>query len=406
MSYIIVGLASLFFLGHVLNWIFIKTKIPDLLILVAVGYVAGSVLGWVQPSDLGRAGDVLSTVALVVILYECGSNLSIKDLASSSLPALGLSILSFSSICLLVFLFTYMILGQPITISILFSLATGSTSSAVVIPMVKNLSISKNTKTILSLESAFTDILTIVAFLVVLESVVSGEFSTSKLLFGIGPKTLISIGIGFILGCVWNPIKEALPGNILKKPFTNEAWALLSYGLIEVNGYNGAIGVLALGFSLANIHLFIPKVFRPEKVLTDVEISLLSQVSFLLKTFFFIYLGLLIKFKNVTVIITGIIFTAMIFITRYLCINILMSPKKFTYLDSFTSVAMGPRGLACAVLATLPLQKGVPGGAWIQNNLFALIPLTIGFCALFVSLSEKEFFKKLCSRFFKSIKKI
>jgi cell volume regulation protein A len=95
MSLVIIGLSLLFFLGHALNWFFIKTKIPDLLILVVLGYIIGPTLGLIVPSDLGVAGSVLSTTALIVILYEGGLNLSARDLLTSSLPALSLSLVGF-----------------------------------------------------------------------------------------------------------------------------------------------------------------------------------------------------------------------------------------------------------------------------------------------------------------------
>lgn len=402
MSYIIIGLSALFFLGHILNWLFTKTKIPDLLILVIIGYIGSSVLGWVEPAHLGKVGDTLSTVALIVILYECGIHLSLKDLASSSLPALGLSVIGFSLIVLVGAVLAYFVAGQPLAISVLFGLAIGSTSSAVVIPIVKNLNIAQNTKTILSLESAFTDVLTIVTFLVILDSFISGRFSMKELLFGIGPKTLISAGIGMGLAIIWSYLKASLPSQSLKRPFANEAWALFSYGIMELNSYNGAIGVLALGFMLANMQL-IPSFLRPkEPSITPQDVSLLNEISFLLKTFFFIYLGILIKFKGLSIIIFASVITALIFVTRYISIKLMLSKNKFSMLDAITATAMGPRGLACAVLATLPLQKGIIGGEWLQATLFAIIPFTIGACALFVALSNTSIFKFLLGGLFKS----
>jgi len=44
--------------------------------------------------------------------------------------------------------------------------------------------------------------------------------------------------------------------NITNMIFASEAWALLTYGLIEFSNHNGAIGALALGFTLANLNLF------------------------------------------------------------------------------------------------------------------------------------------------------
>ena len=95
MAITMIGIALLFFLGHGLNWFFEKTKIPDLLILIVIGYALGPIFGVLSAEDFGKAGPVVSTMALIVILYEGGLQLSAKDLLSSSLPSAALSIMSF-----------------------------------------------------------------------------------------------------------------------------------------------------------------------------------------------------------------------------------------------------------------------------------------------------------------------
>ena len=145
--------------------------------------------------------------------------------------------------------------------------------------------------------------------------------------------------------------------------FAGEAWALLTYGVIEFFNWNGAIGVLALGFSLANLDL-LPKFLRTQISAIPVsynDLSLLAEVTFLLRTFFFIYLGILIQFSNIQVVLMAVLLTGLIFATRYLAIRFLFSKTTTQRLDAMVAVAMGPRGLACAVLATVPLQKGVEG---------------------------------------------
>ena len=48
-------------------------------------------MGFLTQDDFGKVGDVLSTLALIVILYEGGLNLRARDLLTSSLPAMMLS---------------------------------------------------------------------------------------------------------------------------------------------------------------------------------------------------------------------------------------------------------------------------------------------------------------------------
>ncbi|MCB0355759.1 MAG: cation:proton antiporter [Bdellovibrionales bacterium] len=401
MAIVIIGIAILFFLGHGLSWFFEKTKIPDLLILVALGYFLGPVFGIINAEDLGKVGGVVATTALIVILYEGGLHLSARDLLTSSLPAFGLTIVGFGLIVTCGALVGWGIALKPLPISMLLGVGIGSTSSAIVIPMVKQLSISDNTKTILGLESAFTDVLTIVIFLVLVDSFASGQFSAQELIVGIGPKTVIAGLMGIFSGFVWAYIKRKY-SRLVSMAFAGEAWALLTYGLIEAMKHNGAIGVLTLGFMLANLDL-LPTWLKNQVSNVAVsykDMSLLSEITYILRTFFFLYLGLLIQFSNWKIVIIALIISILVFVTRYIAIWLLYSPQKYSRLDAMVSTAMGPRGLACAVLATIPLQRGIEEGQWLQNVLFAVIPITITFTAIFVALSENASFRNKMEKLF------
>ena len=221
MDIIIIGLSALFFIGHALNWFFIKTKVPDLLILIIIGFILGpAVTSLIQPDiHLGQAGKVLSIITLVIILYEGGLHLSFKDLMESSLSALTLSLLSFFSITAITAIVLLPVL--PLMSAILVGVGIGSTSSAIVIPMVKPLSIKKQTKTVLSLESAFTDVLTIVIFLGLLEYLTSENSSGGKFFINLSSTPLLSVGIGVVSGIVWAFLRKKT--EVSKLPFAGEA---------------------------------------------------------------------------------------------------------------------------------------------------------------------------------------
>lgn len=390
MALSIISLASLFFIGRALSWVFIKTKIPDLLILMIIGYILGPMTGFLSAESFGKSGTIISTIALVVILYEGGLSLKASQLKDSFFISFLLSVLTFFSIGLLTTLFVTLFGGQPIHVGILCGLGIGSTSSAIVIPMVKNLSIGEKTKTILALESAFTDVFAIVFFLVAVASILKGFVSANEILMGIGPGTLVSALLGLLSGLIWACLKKWFP-PIFNMAFAGEAWALLSYGLIEVTGYNGAIGALALGFTLANLSLLpqtATKLLSFEPVSTQ-DLSLLNELIFLLRTFFFIYLGVLIRFTNIPIVLLALVISISMFVTRYLIVKILMK-KSENKLDAMITTAMGPRGLACAVVATIPLQNGIEGGEFIQNLVFAVIPISILFTAMAVACFERQ----------------
>ena len=390
----VIGVALIFFLGHALKWIFIHTKIPDLLLLVLLGFLIGPVFGIIETSAFGEVGPLLSTVALIVILYEGGITLHAKDLLSSSLPAIGLSVIGFILVAIsasaLAWLFT-----MDVEISVLFGVGIGSTSSAIVIPTVKYLSIDDKTKTILSLESAFTDVLAIVIFLVVLDAALQGQFSFTQLLIGIGPNTIKAILVGVASGIFWSFLRNRFT-FLLDIKFSGEAWALLSYGVLEMMQLNGAIGVLALGFTLANLDLLpdFAKSFLSRKPMNRIDLELLGEVTFLLKTTFFIFLGMQIQFSNLKVVVFSVAITVLIFVLRYFTVIFVLNRKDYNPLDAMISAAMGPRGLACAVLATLPLQKGLENGIWLQESMFSLIPMTIIVTAFLIVLCENKTIRK------------
>lgn len=393
MEVAVIGLGCLFFSGHLLQWFFAKTKIPDLLILTLVGYLAGPFLGWIQPDDLGQVGQLVATLALIFILYEAGLQLSRKELKEAWLPSLTLSLLSFSSISLFVLVIAQWVV--PFPYSVLLAFGVGSTSSAIVIPMVQFLSLKAKTKVILSLESAFTDIFAIVLFLVTIEALELGYWQLSNVAFNIGPKTLFSMGMGFVAALLWAVFKRYFP-EYTSMTFSGESWALLTYGVITLVGFNGAMAVLCLGFTLANLNL-LPRIFSRYCSVVPVsfeEVRLLKDITFLLKTFFFIYLGTLISFQEPHLVLVGALITIAIYSTRYLCVSLFFSPKNFSKLDALSVTSMGPRGLACAVLATIPLQKNFDYGSEIQQILFAVIPLSIFFTALLIFICENPSSRK------------
>ena len=401
MAIIIIGLAALFFIGHVLQWLFSRTKIPDLLLLIIAGFIIGpSGLNIIQNEHLGQVGTVLATITLIIILYEGGLHLNASALLKSSLPALALSLLSF----LLVAGAASFILSLFFSFStaLLVGLGIGSTSSAVVFPLVKPLDLKEKTKTLLSLESAFTDVLAIIAFLTVMESVLSKSYDTSSLLFGFGAKPFLSIGMGVGFALAWSILRKLFL-NLFSMPFSTEAWSLLAYGCIEIFSLNGPIGILAFGFTLANLNL-LPKslspLFNPTPV-TENEMSLLQAISFLLRTFFFLYLGMIMQLSSLSVFLWAVLLSALILATRYISVRLVFSKKRFPLFDALVAFGMGPRGLACAVLATLPLQRGYAEGQFIQNVIFYVIFISILSSSLFVIFGKHAFFQNLFSSLFK-----
>jgi cell volume regulation protein A len=79
----IVFVGLLVFLAHLFVALFEKTRVPDVLYLVVIGLVVGPILHIVAPEDFGKVGHVFTVIALVVILFEGGMELSLETLWNS-----------------------------------------------------------------------------------------------------------------------------------------------------------------------------------------------------------------------------------------------------------------------------------------------------------------------------------
>ena len=76
-----------------------------------------------------------------------------------------------------------------------------------------------------------------------------------------------------------------------------------------------------------------------------------SLTSFVIRTFFFVYLGMIVSFQNINFILIGIIVLLALLGLRYLAVKISTYKGNFEKDDMETMIVMMPRGLAAAILA-------------------------------------------------------
>jgi Kef-type K+ transport system membrane component KefB len=117
-------------------------------------------------------------------------------------------------------------------------------------------------------------------------------------------------------------------------------------------------------------------------------------VAFLLKTFFFVYLGLSLELISEPLIILSLILTVIAFAIRIPATRLSLRgslPLK----DMSIVAAMVPKGLAAVVLASVPLQQGVLGGELIKNLTYGVVLLSIVITSFLVMLIDKAKFYEL-----------
>ncbi|MDD2890650.1 MAG: cation:proton antiporter [bacterium] len=381
------------FLAHLFSALFKKTRIPDVLILVLIGFLLGPTTGFVSPKDFGKVGNIFTTVALVVILFESGVGLSFSTLRKSIGHGVKLTIINFIGAAVIVTLISIVFFKMSTIEGLLMGTILGATAPSIVIPMISKLSLQDNSRAALILESTFSEALCIVIALCLLQTVKYNEIKVSIIIWSVAKSFVFAALIGAVTGLLWshllNHIRQ-LKNNI----FTTIAFVFIIFGITELVGLSGAIASFALGIVLGNVqHLQLPEINKPAYFksanLNETEKMVFAEAVFLLQTFFFIYIGLSIRLTNMTLVVFGLVLTLAMFIIRIPMVRLAMG-RTIPRFDVSIMSAMAPRGLAAAVLATLPLQAGLKNGMIMQNLVYAVIPLSIIITTICVFLIDKN----------------
>lgn len=393
---LILTLGTLVFAAHWFAEIFSKKRIPDVLMLMFIGIIIGPLFKIVDADKLSSMGNVFGQLTLVILLFESGTELSFKTLADSIKNTIALTFVNFFFTFIAIGFLGWLALGMNPGISFMLGAALGGSSSAVAIPLVKQISIGEKSKTILILESAFSAILCIVITLAIFESYKYGEFRVGIIFGQVFSSFLLASLIGIIGSIFWSMVLDKVR-TINNSIFTTPAFVFIIYGINELLGYSGIISALAFGIGLANmdaIHRrWLRKFFdkRPT-LLNPTEKTLFSELVFLMKTFFFVYVGISIKFDSLISLLIGLGISFLLIILRILVVRVAL-PHKTRGINNkdraFLSM-MIPRGLAAAVLATMISQSGLAGSERVSNIVFSVIFFTIIFTSALVPLLEKS----------------
>jgi len=403
---IIVFVGLLVFVAHLFEKIFEETKIPDVLLLIILGVLIGPVFNFINISDFGLAGPIFITLALVVILFQGGTKLKLESLGRSAGGAAGLTFVSFILTSLSTAGITYLLTDLGIVRAAMLGAIIGGTSSAIVIPLVRQLEMREESSIIMQLESALSDVLAIVVGLAFLDAYILGEFNFLFVIERIFTSFLVAGLMGFAAGIVWSILLDKVR-HIKDSIFTTPAFVFVIFGLVEFLGYSGAIAALAFGITLGNVQaLKLPLISRytPLKALSlsKRESAFFSEIVFLVKTFFFLYMGISMQFENTTSVLIGLLLALVIVFVRVVAVRVSVTKSTPAFDASLMSVIV-PKGLAAAVLASIPLQLGVPYGDIIQNITYAVILFTIVLTSIMVFLVEKtkvyKFYQKIFANY-------
>ncbi len=405
---LVVGL--LIFLSHLFSALFDKVRIPDVLPLIILGLFIGPIFHLVSPSDFGEIGSVFTTLALVIILFEGGLDLNVNQLKEAFIPAIKLALTTFAITFSFLFIIACEFLKLPYLQAALLGLAISATSPPIVIPMLAKLNLKENIKTTLILESTFCEVFSIILTLAVLNASLHHSEGVTTVFGSIIASFTLAMCIGVLAAIVWSNVLKIIR-KVENNIFCTPAFVCIVYGISELFGYSGPVATLAFGISLGNIRkiiTYLPQNLMPSEhsTLTDREISFFAAIVFLVKTFFFIYLGLTIHFDNPHIILVATIITAWVYLSRLIVVKLMMPASLgATPTDNTMMSIMIPKGLATAVLANLILQSNIAMAQYIKEIAYGVILFSISITAIMAFCLEKGLLDGFSNYFFTKFQK-
>jgi len=380
--YAITGLIILAgFAGKVL---FRKTRIPDIPLLLGIGVLLGPVLHLMDSETLLPLAPYVGTLALLMIMLEGGMNLDVDRVVRQMKWIVLLTSLAFLLATAGIAAVLHFHAGMSIPLSLILGAALGCTSGAVVIPLVQDMRMSVNTRTLLTLEAALGDTLAVVLVLFLVRYIKAPIADTGLQVSLLVSAFLWAGLLGGVGGVLWVRFLARVGRMHLSYMLTMAA-ILLLYAACEIIHASGVFAVLVFGMAMTNAESIMKKMPTKNQYDWDATDFALhdtigwfhDEVTFIARVFFFVYLGMLLDVSGFTqaVVAASCGIVLLVYLTRYLATRIVgWLGRRQPPFERGIITGMAPRGLASAVLATLPSAAGIEGtGSFIQYAIFVIV---------------------------------
>ena len=383
---ILLAAGVVIFLGVAGEAFFKKTGIPDVAFLMVLGVIIGPILGIIQGEAVLQIVPYFAALALIIIMFDGGLNLDLKHMVKTAHFAFTLAILGFILSVAITTITVHDLLDWLWLESILLGSIVGGSSSAIVFGLVRNIRISEETKNMLSFESALTDILSTIIAFILFGAILAGQFDLQVLQETLGRAIVVGLVLGFGVGIPWMYISTKL-GNAQHSYMLTLGILFLLFFLANSFGESGALTALVFGLMLGNKkHLARVLKFKLPKI--EIDDPTHNQLTFLVRVFFFVFVGLMASIGKYEYVIIGIGITILIYFGRLIVGKITLT-KRFSLLDRKVTYSMIPRGLAAAVLATFPLTLGLPNAEIYPQIVFFIILSSVIITTIGLGRSKK-----------------
>lgn len=255
-EHIFLGLGTIIVLGIVAQWLAWRLQLPAILLLLISGFVAGPVLGLLNPDAL--FGDILFplvSMSVAIILFEGGLSLRFQDVRKVGGVVTSLITVGALVTWVLSALGAYFIVGLPLGPSLLIGAVLIVTGPTVIIPLLRQIRPQGRIGSIVKWEGIVNDPIGAIIAVIVFEVILEGGLRE-----GIGivvPAVLKAVLLGGALGLAGAGAMVLLLRRYLVPDFLQNSVSLMMVLLVflaanAMQTESGLLSVTVMGIALAN----------------------------------------------------------------------------------------------------------------------------------------------------------
>jgi cell volume regulation protein A len=277
-------LGGLLILAFFANRLSRVSRVPDLLILMLTGLILGPLSGFLRAGELAGFTRYLGTFALILILFEAGTEIRLREALRHFPAGLLFAFLSYGASFAATASVGRWLLDLTPHQSLLFGAVLGCVSGTIVIPVLQQFEIAGPVSVVLVLEAALGDVIAVIT-VGSLTDIAEGDPLLSGLVKGLVTRTAVATIAAVAAGLLWSRVRSRFAADRFGS-VQQVGVVLVVFALTRLAGGSGLLAVLALGLTLANARGGADSALDARGPL-----MFHSDLSFLIRSFFFVLLG-------------------------------------------------------------------------------------------------------------------
>ncbi|MBN2202122.1 sodium:proton antiporter [bacterium] len=346
---LVLELSSLLVLGVAGQWIAWRLRIPSIVVLLVIGFLAGPVLGLLRPDELlGDGLFAIVSISVAIILFEGGLGLNARQIRLVRpvlLKLLSIGVLVNGGLCALA---ARWILGWNWPLSVLFGSILIVTGPTVITPLVRQLRLQGQVGSLLKWEGIMSDPLGAVLAVLVFHAIRIETMTVDVGEVARGLLTTTAVGAAFgavAAGLLILSLKRYWIPDSLQHAAVLMAVITVFAGANQLQKESGLIAVTIMGVIMANQRLV------PVRRLLEFK----ETVGTLLVGILFVLLTSRLSFSDLSIIRgRGWLFLAAIVIVARPAAVLLSTLGSRLKLQRRLFIAgMAPRGIVAAAVLSI-----------------------------------------------------